>query len=349
MIGRFTLLSLVLVAGCRTGGSGSNVKDDGLPAPDQSADANNPTATDGGESATVATCKKAAKAVGVAVGYNYGGYSCSSHASVKVVNSTTFEVSDDCTESSFDYTITMTGSGTSCKAVTIADNQDNGKSVDLKWIHDCSQSSSPDTPSGCDSPEAGSTDPCIAPALKAAEADYGNDPMHEKVKTLIPSKKYRVTVGIGNEEDGPHDYYATFPNGCSSKPKLTDVPDLAPPLQDATHKAYTAIFTPNGNTIPDSYGIDASSLPKAAKKQFDTWTSNGPDTCKTVKAYSVKVGSETTYAVVCAVAHDSIKLSVAIWDSKGADIDDCAIYGPPGTQVGVNGVTWQNITFLQKD
>jgi hypothetical protein len=192
-----------------------------------------------------------------------------------------------------------------------------------------------------------SRDACTAPALAAAETEYGNDPVRTHVKTLVKSVKYRVTVGIGNAEDGPVDYYVTFPSGCRSTPNVTEVPSLPHPLRDAVHAAYGAIFTKNGNAMDPKYGIDSDGLPEAPWKQYQTWMKNGPDTCTSVDAYEVTVSGQQTFAVTCAVAHDSIKLSVVITDASGADIDMAALYSDRG--VGVDGVSWQNETFLQQD
>ena len=40
-----------------------------------------------------------------------------------------------------------------------------------------------------------------------------------KIRALTKGKHYRVTVGIGNPEEGAHDYYVDFAGACSSKPK----------------------------------------------------------------------------------------------------------------------------------
>ena len=48
-------------------------------------------------------------------------------------------------------------------------------------------------------------------ALDAAESAYGNDPVVSKVKTIrfnqqTGTAEYHVAVGIGNAEDGQHNY-----------------------------------------------------------------------------------------------------------------------------------------------
>jgi hypothetical protein len=84
-------------------------------------------------------------------------------------------------------------------------------------------------PAGCSSTPKVSdasdpaSDACTKPALDAAEREYGNAPETTKVAALTEGKRYRVTVGIGNEEDGPHDYFVDFPAGCSSTPKVSEV------------------------------------------------------------------------------------------------------------------------------
>ena len=71
-------------------------------------------------------------------------------------------------------------------------------------------------------------------AISAAENEYGNSPDGTSVKVLTKGTKYRVTVGLHNEEDGPHDYYVVFPSGCSSSPKVSEVPSLPHPLRVRT-------------------------------------------------------------------------------------------------------------------
>jgi hypothetical protein len=192
-----------------------------------------------------------------------------------------------------------------------------------------------------------SSDPCVAPAKAAAEKEYGNDPRGEKVKTLVKGTKYRVTVGIDNPEDGPQDFYVVFPHGCSSTPKVSDVPELPHPLRNAMQRIYSGILHAHDNAMPDGFTISPSDLPASARRQFKTWTDNGPNTCTKVAAYSVKVTGQDTFAVACAVAHDSIRTSIAVYDSSGGDIDQVSIYFDKG--VGADGLTWQNETFLQND
>jgi hypothetical protein len=69
-------------------------------------------------------------------------------------------------------------------------------------------------------------DPCRAKALSAAEDAYGtisgNGPSGTTIAVLIKGKKYAVTVGIGDPEDGSKDYIVTFPSGCDSEPKVVE-------------------------------------------------------------------------------------------------------------------------------
>jgi hypothetical protein len=204
---------------------------------------------------------------------------------------------------------------------------------------------SEDTTSGAEA--ALSSDACVASAKKAAELEYGNDPRGEKVKTLVAGVKYRVTVGIDNPEDGPEDFYVVFPHGCSSKPQVSDVPELPHPLRDAMQRIYSGILHAHDNAMPDGFTIAPSDLPTSARRQFKTWTDNGPNVCTKVSAYSVKVSGQDTFAVACAVAHDSIRTSIAVYDAKGGDIDQVQVYFDKG--VGTDGLTWHNETFLQQD
>jgi hypothetical protein len=195
--------------------------------------------------------------------------------------------------------------------------------------------------------EALSSDPCVAAALDAAEKEYGNDPEGTKVKTLTKGKKYRVTVGIRNPEDGPEDFYVVFPSGCSSKPQVSDVPELPHPLRNAMQKVYSGILHDHDDAIPSGFAIASSDLPSAARRQFKTWTDNGPSVCSKVGAWSIKVDGQATFAVSCDVAHDSIRTHVAVYDADGGDIDQVAIYFDHS--VGQDGLSWQNETFLQQD
>ena len=68
-------------------------------------------------------------------------------------------------------------------------------------------------------------DKCRSAALGAAEDDYGNAPHKAMVKTVKAGSTYHVAVGIGNAEDGEHDYEITFPNGCESKPAVRELGD----------------------------------------------------------------------------------------------------------------------------
>jgi hypothetical protein len=191
-------------------------------------------------------------------------------------------------------------------------------------------------------------DACSKPALNAAEAEYGNAPEGTKVKALTKSKRYLVTVGIGNAEDGAHDYYVDFASGCTSKPKVTEVPFLAPALQAAAHTAYDKILWGHADAMDTTHDVAESDLPANAKKQFDTWVKNGKSTCSAVKSYKVTVSGQDTFAVSCDVVGDSIQFSIAIWDAEGADIDQASCYGL-ASGVGDKGVSWQNETFEEKN
>jgi hypothetical protein len=191
-------------------------------------------------------------------------------------------------------------------------------------------------------------DACAKPALDAAETEYGNSPDGTKIRALIKGKHYRVTVGIRNPEDGPHDYYVDFASGCSSKPKVTEVPWFPHPLRDASHAVYDKILHANADKMDATHDIPETALPAAAKKQFDTWVSYGTKTCSAVKAYKVAVSGQDTFAVSCDQVGDSIKFRIAIWDSKGGDIDQASTYGLTSGVVD-QGVSWQNEEFEQQD
>jgi hypothetical protein len=204
--------------------------------------------------------------------------------------------------------------------------------------------SDPATPSA---EQALSQDPCVAAARAAAEEEYGNSPDGTSVKALVKGKRYRVTVGINNPEDGPADYYVDFPSGCSSKPKVSDVPSLPHPLRDATQRVYSGILRDHDKALPSGFEVSQSSLPAAARTQLRTWKSNGPSVCSAVGAYSIKVSGEDTFAVSCDVPADSIRTHIAIYDANGGSIDELAIYH--SSEVGQDGLSWQNETFLQED
>lgn len=189
-------------------------------------------------------------------------------------------------------------------------------------------------------------DACTKAALSAAEDEYGNDPMRTHVKVLTKGKRYAVTVGIGNPEDGAHDYYVDFASGCSSKPKVTDVPWYPHPLRDAMHTEYQKLLRANGNKFPASAVTDKSTLPAAAKKQLETWVKN--KTCTSVDSYEVSVGGKSTFAVACTRDNSgnvkSYDESFVVWDDKGGDIDMASVWWND-MHVGVKGISWQNETF----
>jgi hypothetical protein len=211
----------------------------------------------------------------------------------------------------------------------------------------CASPANDDANSTPSAEEALSSDPCVAAARNAAEKEYGNEPDGTSVKALTKGKKYRVTVGINNPEDGPHDFYVVFPSGCSSTPLVSDVPELPHPLRDAMQRVYSGILHAHGNAMPSGFEISPSSLPAGARRQYKTWTDNGPNVCTKVDAYSIKVSGQETFGVSCDVAHDSIKTDIAVYDASGGDIDEVSIYSD--LKVGDNGLTWQNETFEPQD
>jgi hypothetical protein len=194
-------------------------------------------------------------------------------------------------------------------------------------------------------------DACAQKALTAAEKEYDNDPMRTKTIVLTKSVKYVVTVGIGNPEDGAHDYYVTFPSGCSSTPKVTEVPSVPHPLRDAMHGVYEKLLAANGYDLPKSVAIAPGSLPAAAKKQFDDWTRAGKSSCLAVASYKVAVSGQDTFAVSCSIDNTGMlkqyDLSFAVWDSTGSDIDQATTFFPSST-VAKAGVRWQDETFEEK-
>jgi hypothetical protein len=192
-----------------------------------------------------------------------------------------------------------------------------------------------------------SSDPCVAPARNAAEEAYGDAPDGTSVKALIKGQKYRVTVGINNPESGPADFYVVFPNGCSSKPTVSDVPELPHPLRDAMQRVYNGILRDHDNALPRGFEISVSSLPSSAHRQYKTYSAEFPAICSRVDAYQIEVSGQKTFAVTCDPTHDSIRTHVAIYDANGGDIDQLAIYF--SSDVGQDGRSWQNETFLQQD
>ena len=193
-----------------------------------------------------------------------------------------------------------------------------------------------------------SSDKCVTPARNAAEAEYGNDPVRTKVTAVTKGKKYRVTVGIGNEEDGPEDFYVTFPSGCSSKPSVSDVPSIPNPLRDAAHTVYDKLLAGKMATrfpLPTRRRCPAS-LRRPRTRNTEKYKTEGARTA--AHSYEVSVsGEKATYAVVCDVKDDSIIHDIAIYDSSGNDVDEASVYGTK--DVGDNGVTWQNETFEEQD
>lgn len=69
---------------------------------------------------------------------------------------------------------------------------------------------------------------CTSAAVWAAENAYGNDPIRTRTTTVEVGREYKVTVGIGNDEDGPHTYRVIFKDGVCD-PKTAEVTDLTQP------------------------------------------------------------------------------------------------------------------------
>ncbi len=69
---------------------------------------------------------------------------------------------------------------------------------------------------------------CSAIALSLAENAYGNYFDGTRIKVIAENKQYNVTIGIGNQEDGPHTYRVTF-RDSHCNPKNVQVCDLTQP------------------------------------------------------------------------------------------------------------------------
>ena len=69
---------------------------------------------------------------------------------------------------------------------------------------------------------------CQASALWAVEniAYAGNPPDGTAIKTLIPNREYKIIVGIGNNESGPHTYIVKFTDGTCN-PKTAKIFEIA--------------------------------------------------------------------------------------------------------------------------
>jgi hypothetical protein len=69
---------------------------------------------------------------------------------------------------------------------------------------------------------------CQAAALLAVENTVyaGNPPDGTAIKTLIPNREYKVTVGIRNNESGPHTYIVKFTDGTCN-PKTAKIVEIA--------------------------------------------------------------------------------------------------------------------------
>jgi hypothetical protein len=74
---------------------------------------------------------------------------------------------------------------------------------------------------------------CRSAALWAAENEYGNDP-HETRVSEVNDHTFKVTVGIGNDEDGAHTYRVSFQDG-SCDPRSASVCDLTEPVSDGAN------------------------------------------------------------------------------------------------------------------
>lgn len=68
---------------------------------------------------------------------------------------------------------------------------------------------------------------CARAALWAAINVYGNDPMQTRIRQAT-NDTYFVIVGIGNHEDGAHQYRITF-EGPTCDPRTAIVCDLTQP------------------------------------------------------------------------------------------------------------------------
>src|SRR5438132_117584 len=126
--------------------------------------------------------------------------------------------------------------------------------------------------------------------------------------------------------------------------KLLSVILLALPLAAIGCSAAPASEDPAASDEDALSKSDACVTP--ARKQAATWSNPKSSTCTAVDAYEITVKGEPTYALTCAVAHDSIRVHIAIYDGAGADIEQAAVYH--SNDVGTNGVSWQNETFLQQ-
>ena len=63
------------------------------------------------------------------------------------------------------------------------------------------------------------------------------------------------------------------------------------------HEGFQKLLGANGNKFPAKAVTDKSTLPAAAKKQFDTWVKNGKSICTSVDAFEIEVGGKSTFAV----------------------------------------------------
>lgn len=196
------------------------------------------------------------------------------------------------------------------------------------------------------------SDPCRSKALDAAQDAYGNDPFRSTIETVVAGQSYKVTVGYGNPEDGPHLYDVTFANGCNSTADAEEAPEVAiNPLQDDTHTVYNQLVSYN-TEIPASDEISASELPAKAQKAYaareknlqsiiPTWAQEGEKTSDLkVTGFKIEVDGQDTYAILSPNLDDSIREYLIVLDSKGNEIDSAAVYHE--SDVGQNGVSWQD-------
>jgi hypothetical protein len=193
------------------------------------------------------------------------------------------------------------------------------------------------------------SDACTSKAISAAEDHYGNDPVRTKVRVLAKGQKYRVTVGIGNDEDGPQDYYVTFAHGCSSKPHVTEVPWLTPSLQSAVHQVYQPVLKLGASRNLATLGpeVGTSALTGDAKRTLILYSNPQKADCSEAHAYGITVQGTNTFAVTCTVTDDSIKMDIYVFDASGNEIDDASLFDEG--DVGTDGVAWRNYVYLKQD
>ncbi len=158
---------------------------------------------------------------------------------------------------------------------------------------------------------------------------------------IVKGEKYRIYAsGALDIDTGTVVYDVTFANGCNSRPSLVKVLDITPRLQALAHSVYGSILTVNGaiKSGKTHYEIDESSLPTAAKGQFESWKNSG----YAMTAFAVALKNTWSYAVA-AIVNSGYKYAVVVYDTNGNVIDEAFVY--PDPSVGDSGITWQNDTF----